>query len=381
MKSEWPLRPLGELTINLDGRRKPVKGPDRIAGPYPYYGASGIVDWVDDYLFEGEHLLIAEDGENLRTRNTPIAFRATDKFWVNNHAHIVRGNDEASTRFLEYAVLGTDISAYLTGAVMPKLTRGSLNKIRVPCPPLSVQQEIVEILGALDDKASLLRQTSATLEAIAQAIFKSWFIDFDPVHAKAKGIAPEGMDEATLALFPDSLEETTLGLIPAGWQDRTIDDVAHVVKGKSYTSAELVDEHHTALVTLKSFQRKGGFRMDGFKPYSGKYKPEQVVRAGDLVIAYTDVTQAAELIARPALVIGVSDYSTLVASLDVGVIRPRTNELGRLFLHARLKAQDFLSHALSRTSGTTVLHLAKDGVADFRFACPPLELANAYENS
>jgi type I restriction enzyme, S subunit len=104
MVAEWPHRPLSELTDNFDGRRVPVKEADRREGPYPYYGASEIVDYVDDYLFDGEYLLIAEDGENLRTRNTPVAFLARGKFWVNNHAHIVRGNGQADTRYLMYAL-------------------------------------------------------------------------------------------------------------------------------------------------------------------------------------------------------------------------------------------------------------------------------------
>src|SRR6478736_6724830 len=106
----WPTLPLEELIRNFDSRRVPIKGTDRKPGPFPYYGASGIVDSVNDYLFDGEYLLIAEDGENLRTRQTPIAFMATGKFWVNNHAHVVQGNDRASTRFLSYALAATDVS-------------------------------------------------------------------------------------------------------------------------------------------------------------------------------------------------------------------------------------------------------------------------------
>ena len=218
--------------MNLDTRRKPVKEADRKPGPYPYYGASGIVDYVDGYLFEGEHLLIAEDGENLRTKQTPIAFLAKGKFWVNNHAHIVVGNDKANTRFLQYALLGTDISAYLTGAVMPKLTQGNLNRIEVLCPPREIQAQIVGVLGALDDRITLLRETNATLEAIAQALFKSWFVDFDPVRAKQEGRAPEGMSDATAALFPDSFEESELGLVPKGWRVGSFADVCIISSGK-----------------------------------------------------------------------------------------------------------------------------------------------------
>jgi type I restriction enzyme S subunit len=135
MGSEWSIRMLGELTENLDSRRKPVKEPDRISGPYPYYGASGVVDWVDGYLFDGEYLLIAEDGENLKSRQLPIAFMAQGKFWVNNHAHIVQGNSLAKTKFLCYALAATEITAFLTGAVMPKLTQSNLNRIPILTMP------------------------------------------------------------------------------------------------------------------------------------------------------------------------------------------------------------------------------------------------------
>lgn len=237
MSSEWQYAMLGELTINLDTRRKPVKEADRKPGPYPYFGASGIVDNVDGYLFDGEHLLIAEDGENLRTKQTPIAFIANGKFWVNNHAHIVVGNGKASTQFLLYALLSTDISAYLTGAVMPKLTQGNLNRIVVPCPPVKIQQQITSLLGALDDRITLLRKTNTTLEAIAQALFKSWFVDFDPIRAKLAGQAPEGMDESTAALFPDGFEKSALGAVPRGWRVGSIYEIAQVTYGAPFASS------------------------------------------------------------------------------------------------------------------------------------------------
>lgn len=233
MRSDWSVATLGELTINLDTKRRPVKEADRRPGPYPYYGASGVVDYVDGFLFEGEHLLIAEDGENLRTRNTPIAFRATGRFWVNNHAHIVKGNARARTRFLEYAVLAADLTPYLTGAVMPKLTQGNLNKLELPCPPLPEQDALVGVLGALDDRINLLRQTNATLESIAQTLFKSWFIDFDPVRAKAQGREPEGMDAATAALFPAELHDSEFGPIPKGWSVQPIGDLVEAVGGST----------------------------------------------------------------------------------------------------------------------------------------------------
>jgi type I restriction enzyme, S subunit len=258
--------------------------------------------------------------------------------------------------------------------------RGSdLVNVQVPNPPKQIQDEVAGLLGSIDDRISLLRETNTTLEAIAQALFKSWFVDFDPVRAKMEGRIPEGMDEDTAALFPDSLEETELGAVPKGWKATRVAEVAEVVKGKSYSSKDLVETHHTALVTLKSFKRGGGFRMDGFKPYSGAYKPAQIVRAGDLILAYTDVTQAAELIGKPAIVVSVNEFQTLVASLDVGIIRPNEAVCGKQFLYGLFRTDAFQAHTLAHTSGTTVLHLAKDGVGSFVFPLPTTHLVHAFE--
>ena len=191
---EWPFRALGELVDNFDGRRVPVKESDRRPGPYPYYGASGAVDHVDGYLFDGEYLLVAEDGENLRTRKTPVAFLASGRFWVNNHAHILKATNEADTRFLNYALSVADIGGYITGSTMPKLTQGNLHKIPVVAPPLAEQRRIASILGALDDKIELNLRTSETLEQTAQALFKSWFLDSEPDASDQNGSLGDAVD-------------------------------------------------------------------------------------------------------------------------------------------------------------------------------------------
>ena len=113
-----------------------------------------------------------------------------------------------------------------TGSTVGNLRIPVLEALRVPTPPLRVQIEIAKALGALDDRIALLRETNAALEAIAQALFKSWFVDFDPVRAKQQGLAPAGMDEATAALFPDGFEESAVGLVPIGWRVGTLGDVS-----------------------------------------------------------------------------------------------------------------------------------------------------------
>jgi len=175
--SNWELYTLGDLTENFDSIRVPVKEADRKKGHYPYYGASGIIDMVDGYLFDGEYLLVAEDGENLRSRKTPVAFMATGKFWVNNHAHIVRGNDKANTRFLMYYLSQADISGFLTGSTLPKLTQDNLTRIPIYAPPLPEQRAIAGILSALDDKIELNRRMNRTLESMARAVFREMMND------------------------------------------------------------------------------------------------------------------------------------------------------------------------------------------------------------
>ncbi len=142
---------------------------------------------------------------------------------------IVRATQKVDARYLYFILssqAGQQAAASLNnGSAQPNLSVGELQKVTIPLPPLVVQHKISATLDSLDDRITLLRETNATLEAIAQALFKSWFVDFDPVRAKMEGRAPEGMDEATAALFPDSLEETELGVVPRGWHATTLADL------------------------------------------------------------------------------------------------------------------------------------------------------------
>lgn len=317
-----------------------------------------------------------------------------------------------------------------TGSTVLGIKQSELLKIEVDLPDSKIQSGIAKVYRSLDDKIALNRKLNATLEAMAQALFQSWFVDFDPVKAKLAAVrcgrdpeqaamaaiacklvvppgkpkaetldallpSAEAMDAAIAALaelseaqhqslkekaahFPADFQESELGLIPLGWAVDSLGDHVQIIKGKSYKSSEL-EESKTALVTLKSFLRGGGYREDGLKGYSGAYKDNQVVEPGELIIAYTDVTQAAELVGRPALVMRNDKYDRLVISLDVAVVRsPVENE--KYFYHALAKTSAFTSHALSYTSGTTVLHLSKNALPSFRFCSPTNVLVQYYSS-
>ncbi|MBY3622517.1 restriction endonuclease subunit S [Acinetobacter sp. CUI P1] len=153
---EW--KALGELAENLDSMRKPVTSGVRELGDVPYYGASGIVDYVKDYIFEGDFLLVSEDGANLVARNTPIAFSAIGKIWVNNHAHVLKFKTYEDRRFVEFYLNYIDLTPYISGAAQPKLNQKNLNSIMVPNPLPIQKKRIVSILDKFDALTSSITE-------------------------------------------------------------------------------------------------------------------------------------------------------------------------------------------------------------------------------
>ena len=153
---EWKRLP--DICENLDRRRKPVTASNRTFGPYPYYGASGIVDYVSSYIFDGNYLLISEDGANLLARNTPIAFSISGKNWVNNHAHVLKFQNMFTQKYIEYYINMIDVSQYVSGGAQPKLNQENLNKILIPIPPLPEQQRIISILDKFETLVNDLSQ-------------------------------------------------------------------------------------------------------------------------------------------------------------------------------------------------------------------------------
>ncbi|GAB4505603.1 MAG: hypothetical protein Fur0043_25990 [Anaerolineales bacterium] len=230
MAGEWPLVHLGELAQNFDARRVPLSSREREKrrGPYPYYGATGVMDYVDAFLFEGLYLLLAEDGSVETADGKPFLQLVDGKFWVNNHAHVLKAATDEDTKFLYYALSTVAIRPYISGSVQAKLSQANMNRILVPYPPDECDRRaIAHILGTLDDKIEVNRRQSETLEAMARALFQSWFVDFEPVRAKMNPPSPRGRGaggEGIYDLFPDRLVESELGPIPEGWDVRKLGD-------------------------------------------------------------------------------------------------------------------------------------------------------------
>jgi type I restriction enzyme S subunit len=368
--SLWPTTPLGKLTKNFDSVRVPVKGADRKPGKYPYYGASGIVDHVDGFLFDGEYLLIAEDGENLRTRQTPVAFMATGKFWVNNHAHIVQGNDRALTRYLSYALSQTEISGFLSGSTMPKLTQGNMNRIPVIEPPLLEQKAIAHILGTLDDKIELNRRMNATLEAMARALFQNWFVDFDPVRAKLDGRKPAGLDSATAALFPAHFQDSHLGHIPQGWTVEPVGEVVECVGGGTPSTAEL------------KYWEGGAHHWTTPKDFSSLQAPilldtdRKITDAGIAKIS-SGLLPAGTLLLSSRAPVGYLAIAAIPIAINQGFIALKCNKRASNFFMLNW-CQTNMAEIESRATGTTFAEISKQNFRPILVELPPKELMAAF---
>lgn len=249
MSSEWLTIRLGDHVDACLGKMLDAK--KNKGNPQPYLGNSNV-RWgsfeladlaemrfepheEDRYGLIPGDLVVCEGGEPGRC----AIWTGKAGMKIQKALHRIRPKSKLNNYFLYYWFCYAANRGYLeqhfTGTTIKHLTGRAIAALEVPCPPIGLQVAISDLLKSLDDRITLLRETNKTLESIAQAIFKSWFVDFDPVHAKAKGLAPEGMDEVTAALFPDGFEETELGMVPTGWESSRFGDfITRLSVGKKF---------------------------------------------------------------------------------------------------------------------------------------------------
>ena len=173
----WEMIPFSNVTTNKNSLRVPIKKEDRenLQGAYPYYGATGIVDYINDYKFDGEFLLIAEDGKNLDNRNKPIAWIARGQFWVNNHSHVVAFNGVANLTFLSYQLNGIDISKYVTGIDQFKMNKSNLNRIPISIPPIELQNQFADRVQAIEAQKTQAQASLVQAENLFNSLLQKAF--------------------------------------------------------------------------------------------------------------------------------------------------------------------------------------------------------------
>lgn len=214
--SSYEELPLGEIA---DFRNGKGLSPEKYTpmGRYPVFGSNGQIARTDELLNEDPVVVIGRVGAYCGSVH--LVFEPS---WVTDNAIVARPKPGEDVRYLYYRLRSLDLRSTATGSAQPLVTQGGLSALRAPHAPPHKQLAIARILGALDDKIELNHKMNATLEAMARALFKSWFIDFDPVRAKAAGGDPFGMNAATAKLFPSEFVASRSGLIPTGWRATTL---------------------------------------------------------------------------------------------------------------------------------------------------------------
>jgi type I restriction enzyme S subunit len=360
----WPTAPLGDVAELLNGDRgKNYPSPAfRVEHGIPFVNAGHLVDGhirFDDMDYITEEHFSRLGGGKVRDRDILLCIRGSlgrvaiagpgdVPAAIASSLMILRPKPAIDAAFLLFFLSSSAgqamVAARDNGAAQPNVGARDVAELRVPLPPLSTQRKIAAILSAYDDLIENNRRRIALLEQMAQAIYREWFVHFRyPGHED------------------DEFVDSPLGRIPAGWHVRPVEELAAVVRGRSYRKHELVEEGGVPFINLKCMQRGGGFRRDGLKRYAGPFKPEQVTSAGDIVLAVTDLTQAREILARATLVPRLSEEYGVI-SLDVVRLVPRNSE-DRIPLFAVLRYSDLAVRVKEHANGSTVLHLSPDHVA------------------
>jgi type I restriction enzyme S subunit len=234
-----------------------------------------------------------------------------------------------------------ELNSRASGSTVQGIKRTEFEKIEIILPEYEEQKAIAKILTAFDNKIENLQSQNKTLEQTAQTIFEEWFGKFQ------------------------------IGdVLPDSWRVFGMNELVETINGYSYKGKELVQESDEALVTLKSFDRNGGFQTRGFKPFKGTPKETQEVQIGDLVVAHTDLTQDAEVLGNPAFIFDNGGYNKMYITMDLVKVNPLHKDISSSFLYYLMKDRRFKGHCVGYSNGTTVLHLSKKAIPEYRLPLP-----------
>ncbi|MEI8264880.1 MAG: restriction endonuclease subunit S [Betaproteobacteria bacterium] len=352
----WAQKRLGDIAMIAWGDTTKTKAAYTDSG-YIAFSASGPDGFMDHYDHEGPGVVLSAIGAQC------------GKTWfvqgkwscIKNTIYLKAKPNEVDPRFLYYITANREIWP-IRGAAQPFISQTDARAISIRVPPASTQRRIAAILAAYDDLIENNTRRIAILEEMARRIYEEWFVRFRfPGH--------EGV----------RMVESESGLVPEGWAITELGALLSVEKGLSYKGSGLTGVG-VPMVNLKNILPGGGFRRDGTKPYSGEYKPRHVVRAGDIVLANTDLTQAGTVVGSPAIVpdLGVGEC---IFSHHIYAVRLQAALAPcRPYVYWLLAHDSFKSFAKGHAVGTTVLGMPKEGVTNFRFARPSEDLMRRFSS-
>ncbi len=325
MKKGWVIKSLGEVCEVLDSKRKPITKRNRIAGDYPYYGATGILDYVHEYIFDEKLILIGEDGAKWDTgENT--AFIAEGKYWVNNHAHVIRPDRSiVLDNWIVYFLNFSDLQKYVTGLTVPKLNQEKMRGITLPLPPLPEQKRIVGILDKAFAAIATAKTNAEKNLANARELFESYL----------QGVFANPGD---------------------GWEEKKLDDVCTFVNGRAYKKDEMLSAGKYPLLRVGNFFTNRDWYYSDLELDADKY-----CDTGDLLYAWS-----ASFGPR------IWDGGKVIYHYHIWKVLPNSAVVEKRFLF-HLLAWDVEQIKQAHGTGTTMMHVSKGSMESRVVPTPPFK--------
>jgi type I restriction enzyme S subunit len=361
MEDEWLNITLGDFVALQRGHD--LTEPQRRIGNVPVMGSAGQNGFHDTARAKGPGIVIGRSGASFGQ----VHF-SEDDFWPHNTGLYVtdfKGNDP---RFAFYFLKAIDFDRYNSGSAQPSLNRNFIYPIPVCVPKPKEQRAIADVLGTLDDMIELNRETNGLLEEMARALFKSWFVDFDPVRAKLEGRPPAGMDAATAALFPDHFQDSELGQIPMGWEVSTIGEKLKTVLGGTPSRA------------------RAEFWTNGTVPWinSGKTNEFRIIEPSELITTEALEKSATKLLPRRTTVLAITGAT--LGQVSIAEIECCANqsvvailasvEFPTEFIYPWIKEN--IEKLIASQTGGAQQHINKGNVEELSLLCPDERVVSAF---
>lgn len=327
---------LSDIADNFDYKRVPLSAKQRldIKRIYPYYGAQNIIDYVDDYLFDGEYILVAEDGENLRSQNAKICNLVKGKFWVNNHAHIIRAKDNNNTRYLFYYLNLLDFNPFITGSAQPKLTQDNLNSIALNIHGTDDQKIIADTLSVLDSKIEINLRINTELEQLTKTLYYLWFVQFDFPNQHGKPYKSSG---GTM-IWNEKLKRK----IPEHWRYETLGSI--VTLGKDQVDPQNNPDTAFRHYSIPNFDETGSYVLE----------KGSTIKSNKFMIQKYDVL-VSKLNPWFSRIVYAQNEDNQISSTEFVVWRPEDLST-KNYLYMMAKDNAFIQYCVQSSSGTSHSH-------------------------
>ena len=325
---------LEEVCEILDSKRVPITAANRTPGPFPYYGANGVQDYVAEYIFDDELVLVAEDGGYFDSKDRPIAYRVSGKCWVNNHAHVLKPKAIIDVDYLCYSLMYRDVSDIVNGATRQKLTQADLRKIEIDVPTPQQQEKIVAQLDEVFSLILLRKQQLAKLDELVKARF--------------------------VELFGD------LKTNPKGWPIAAFSEFAEIDGNMTTDYEKYADYPHIGIDSIE----KGTGELKGYRTVredgviSGKY----IFTSKHII--YSKIRPNLNKVALPTF--------DGLCSADAYPILPNSKNCSRIFLAIAMRSEYFLEYILQFSSRTNLPKVNRKEISGFRMPLPPLPLQEQF---